>query len=120
MNAKTLTTLLIAVIAATAATVTSASEITPEPAAFISTASRAEVRTQAAHALALGQIQYGEASLATDAVRMGKTRAQVQAETIEAIRMGLVQHGEYTPERPALGLTRTAAAGSQAVALAAR
>jgi hypothetical protein len=78
-----------------AATGATAQEATPDTWTEIaSTASRAEVRADAAAALRAGLIEHGEASRSTRAFVSTKTRAQVRAETLAAVRLGLIERGE--------------------------
>jgi hypothetical protein len=77
-------------------------------------ASRAEVRAEAARAVAEGRIASGEVGVAAEpatTVTAGLTRAQVRAEAAEAVRLGLIASGEATVvyTAPQLAALRTAA-----------
>jgi hypothetical protein len=99
MNTRHPTTLsalsAVAALAAAFAAPAFAQEATPDGfAALQSTASRAEVRAEAATALRAGEIERGEASVERSAFVASKTRAQVAAEAREALRLGVIGHGE--------------------------
>ena len=88
-----------------------------EVAAPASTLSRAEVRAEAARALAEGRIASGEAALVAEADRVmppALTLAQVRAEAAEAVRLGLVASGETAVVYTAAQRTALKAAAERA------
>ncbi len=90
-----------------------------ELAAAASTVSRADVRADAAKAVAEGRIASGEVGLkpAADVVQpvlAALTRTQVHAEAVEAVRLGLVASGEASLIYTAPQLQAIVAAGERA------
>jgi hypothetical protein len=88
-----------------------------EVAAAHSTVSRADVRAEAARALAEGRIASGEAALVAEADRVmppALTLAQVRAEAAEAVRLGLVASGETAVVYTAAQRTALKAAAERA------
>ncbi|MCA3242795.1 MAG: DUF4148 domain-containing protein [Rubrivivax sp.] len=88
-----------------------------EVAAAHSTVSRADVRAEAARALAEGRIASGEAAV-TAAAASPRTipleRVQVRAEAAEAVRLGLIVSGEGSLAYTAPQLAQIKAAGERA------
>lgn len=120
MNTKQLLvplfTVAIAVIGFASATAAHASEASYEaPVSLHSTLTRAEVRAEAARAVAAGEISLSDDSYAPKIVGTAKTRAQVVAETREAIRLGLISHGDETVLPTTAQLERIELAGLQAL-----
>ena len=87
-----------------------------EVAAAHSTVSRADVRAEAARALAEGRIASGEAAVTAAATprAISLERAQVRAEAAEALRLGLIASGEGSVVYTAPQLAQIAAAGERA------
>jgi hypothetical protein len=83
--------------------------------------SRAEVRAEAARAVAEGRIASGEAGLNAEATEIaavpGPTRAQVRAEAAEAVRLGLIASGEAAVVYTAPQLAALQAASERAGAI---
>jgi nucleoside phosphorylase len=78
---------------------------------------RADVRAEAARAVAEGRIASGEVALAdTPAAWSATSRAQVRAEAAEAVRLGLVASGEQALVYTAPQLAQIRAAGLTLVA----
>lgn len=86
---------------------------------FVSTKTRAEVRTELVAARAAGLIRYGEAAQEPVLVTGSSvSRAQVAAEAREAMRLGLfASHGDQTVVPTAEQLERIRQAGLRAVSL---
>jgi hypothetical protein len=88
-----------------------------EVAAGSSTVSRADVRAEAARALAEGRIASGEAGVTAVAATpraISLERVQVRAEAAEAVRLGLIVSGEGSVVYTAPQLAQIKAAGERA------
>jgi hypothetical protein len=122
MNTKQLLvplfTVAVAVIGFATATAAHANETSYEnPVSLRSTLTRAEVRAEAARALAAGEFSLSDETYAPKITGTAKTRAQVNAETREAIRLGLISHGEETVIPTAEQLARVEMAGLRALSM---
>jgi hypothetical protein len=88
-----------------------------EMAASTSTLSRADVRAEAARALAEGRIASGEVGVKIDAPTLAAStldRFQVRAEAAEALRLGLIASGEASVVYTAPQLAQIQVAGERA------
>jgi hypothetical protein len=122
MNTKQLLaplfTVTVAVIGFASTTVAQAGEATYDyPATRPSAVTRAEVKAEAARALAAGELTRGEFTYLAPATGLAKARAQVVAELREAFRLGLIEDGEKPVLPTAAQLAQVERAGLQALAM---
>jgi Domain of unknown function (DUF4148) len=122
MNTKQLLaplfTVAVAVIGFASTAMAQAGEATYDyPVAQPSAVTRAEVKAEAARALAAGEPTGGEFTYLAPATGLVKTRAQVVAELREALRLGLIESGEKTVLPTAAQLAQVELAGLKALAM---
>ncbi len=120
MYAKTLVTIAVALIGASAATFAHAfpgEGATELPTAYSSSVTRAAVREAAIAARQAGQIAVGDQDVVIDQPGPGLSRAQVRAEAIEAIRLGLRSRGEHSPVATQEQLAKIHMAGLDALGM---
>jgi nucleoside phosphorylase len=122
MNTKQLLaplfTVAVAVIGFASATMAQAGEATYDyPVTQPSAVTRAEVKAEAAPALAAGELTGGEFTYFAPATGLAKTRARVVAELREALRLGLVESGDRSVLPTAAQVARVERAGLQVIAI---
>lgn len=111
-------TVAVAVVGFASTTAAHANEMSyVAPVSLQSTLTRAEVKADAARAIAAGEYSLGDATYEPRIVGIGKTRAQVKAETREAVRLGLVSHGDETVIPTTAQLARIELAGLKALSM---
>lgn len=119
MHAKTLATVLTAVLSTAFITASAfAADADPGyPQAFPSETTRAAVLQDAQVARDHGQLRHGELPLVTNDFDAVKTRPQVHAEALEAIRLGAIPQGEANAVPTAMQLDSIRMAGERALAM---
>lgn len=111
-------TVAVSIVGFATATAAHANEMSyVAPVSLQSTLTRAEVKADAARAIAAGEYSISDATYEPRIFGIAKTRAQVNAETREAIRLGLISHGDETVIPTTAQLARIELAGLKALSM---